>query len=55
VAKSINDPTRKIEATSQTWYAPAIDHWVKQTFVSRTDKHLMINNTVEVIDYGRKL
>jgi hypothetical protein len=53
LAKSVNDPTRKIEA--QTWYAPAIDHWVKQTFVSWTDKHLMINNTVKVVDYGRKL
>jgi hypothetical protein len=52
--QNVNDPTRKNEATSQTWYAPAIDHWVKRTFVSRTDKHLTQNNTLELADYGRK-
>jgi hypothetical protein len=34
------DPTRKVEITQQTWYAPAIDHWVKRTLVTRADKHL---------------
>jgi hypothetical protein len=53
-AQSVNDPTKKSEVTSETWYAPAIDHWVKRTFVSRTDKHLMINNTLELVEYGRK-
>jgi hypothetical protein len=37
-----------------TWYAPAIDHWVRRTFVSRTDKHLRIDNLIELISYGRK-
>ena len=37
-----------------TWYAPAIDHWVKRTFISRADKHLQISTTIELIDYGRK-
>lgn len=53
-ARKVGNPTRIVEATSQTWYAPTINHWVKQTFVSRTDKHLLINNNVELIDYGRK-
>jgi hypothetical protein len=53
-SRSVKDPTRKAEVTAQTWYAPAIDHWVKRTFVSRTDKHLMVNNTIELVDYGRK-
>jgi hypothetical protein len=52
--KSVNDPTRKGEVTSVTWYAPAINHWVKRTLVSRADKHLLINNTVELTEYGRK-
>jgi hypothetical protein len=52
--RSVKDPTRKTEITSQTWYAPAIDHWVKRVFVSRTDKHLRINNTLELVEYGRK-
>ena len=48
------DPTRKVEITQQTWYAPAIDHWVKRTLVTRANKHLVVNNTVELVDYGRK-
>jgi hypothetical protein len=49
-----NDPTRKMEITLQIWYAPSIDHWVKRTFVSRGNGNLLANNTVELIEYGRK-
>ena len=49
-----NDPTRKMEITQQTWYAPSIDHWVKRTFVSRGNGNLLANNTVELTEYGRK-
>jgi hypothetical protein len=52
--RGVNDPTKKAEVTAETWYAPAIDHWVKRTFVSRIDKHLRVNNTVELVEYGRK-
>jgi hypothetical protein len=51
--KNLNNPIVKNEVTPLTWYAPAIDHWVKRTFVSRTNKHLLINNTFELIEYGR--
>lgn len=53
-SRSVKDPTRKVDVTSQTWYAPAIDHWVKRIFISRTDKHLRVNNTLELVEYGRK-
>jgi len=49
-----NDPTRKMEITQQTWYAPSIDHWVKRAFVARGNGNLIANNTVELIEYGRK-
>ena len=52
--RNVNNPTFKNEVTSLTWYAPAIDHWVKRTFVSRADKHLQINNVIELVEYGRK-
>jgi hypothetical protein len=52
--RNANDPTKKVEVTSKTWYAPAIDHWIKRTFVSRRDGRLMVNNTIELVDYGRK-
>jgi len=51
---NVNNPTLRNEVTSLTWYAPAIDHWVRRTFVSRANKHLQISNIVELIEYGRK-
>jgi hypothetical protein len=51
---NVNNPTVKNEVTSLTWYAPAIDHWVRRTFVSKANKHLQISDMIELIDYGRK-
>jgi hypothetical protein len=51
---NVNNPMMKNEVTSLTWYAPAIDHWVKRTFVSKANNHLHINNVFELVDYGRK-
>ena len=53
-AKNVNNPTLENEVTSLTWYAPAIDHWVKRTFVSRANKRLQISNMIELVEYGRK-
>ena len=49
-----NDPNNLNEVVVQTWYAPAIDHMVKQTIVSRTNKLLRDNNSAELVEYGRK-
>jgi hypothetical protein len=51
---NVNNLLLKNEVTSTTWYAPAIDHWVKRTFVSRANKHVRINNVIELTEYGRK-
>jgi hypothetical protein len=53
-ARNANDPTRRTDVTVQTWYAPVVDHWVKRTLVMRANKRLMINNTIELVEYGRK-
>ena len=49
-----NDPTHKTDITAEVWYAPAIDHWVKRTFVSRGNGHLLASNVLELVEYGRK-
>jgi hypothetical protein len=51
---NVNNPLMKNEVTSLTWYAPAIDHWVRRSHVSRANKHVRINNLIELIEYGRK-
>jgi hypothetical protein len=48
------DPTNKAETTWVTWYAPAIDHWVKRSVIIRINQHLRDNNTLELVEYGRK-
>jgi hypothetical protein len=52
--QNANDPTKKAQAVTQTWYAPAIDHWVKRSFVSRSDGRVRTSNTVELVEYGRR-
>jgi hypothetical protein len=50
----VKDPTRVRETTLQTWYAPAIDRWVKRTVIVRMNKLVMSNETVEMILYDHK-
>lgn len=49
-----DDPGTKNETTIQTWYAPAINRWVKRVRTSRTNKLLRTNTSNELVDYGRK-
>jgi len=50
----VNDPTKKMQVTQQTWYAPAIDHWVKRSVTTRSDGRVRENSTIELIEYGRR-
>lgn len=52
--QNVKDVTKKNEAVFQTWYAPTIDHWVKRTSISKVDNHVRRNETLELVDYGRK-
>jgi hypothetical protein len=52
--QNANDPTKKVQAVVQTWYAPAIDHWVRRSFVSRSESRVREKNTVELVEYGRR-
>jgi hypothetical protein len=52
--QNANDPTKKLQAEQQTWYAPAINHWVKRSFVSRSDGRVRDKNTIELVEYGRR-
>jgi hypothetical protein len=52
--QNANDPTKKFQAVQQTWYAPVIDHWVKRSFVLRSDGRIREKNTIELVEYGRR-
>jgi hypothetical protein len=49
-----NDPTKKAQGVQQMWYAPAINHWVKRTYVSRSEGRVRENTTIELVEYGRR-
>jgi hypothetical protein len=49
-----NDPTKKFQVVLQMWYAPVIDHWVKRSFVSRSEGRVRENNSVVLVEYGRR-
>lgn len=53
-SRNANDPTKKFDITIQMWYVPAINHWAKRTYTSRSDGHLRENSSIELVEYGRK-
>jgi hypothetical protein len=52
--QNANNPTEKTQLVVQTWYAPKIDHWVKRSVVTRSEGRVRANNTIELVDYGRR-
>jgi hypothetical protein len=52
--RDAKDPTRKEEVVLLTWHAPAINHYVKRSFILRDSKRLRENTTIELTDYGRR-
>jgi hypothetical protein len=52
--QNTNDPTKKFLDVRETWYAPAIDHWVKLSSVMRSDGRVRSKSSTELIEYGRR-
>jgi hypothetical protein len=52
--QNANDPTRKSQAVLQIWYAPAVDHWVKRSIVTRAEGRVHDKSTIELVEYGRR-
>ncbi len=52
--KNVQDSTLVNQTSTRTWFDPDIDHWVKRNIVIRQRGHVVQNNTIEMIDYGRK-
>jgi hypothetical protein len=54
VSRNTKDPTRTLDASTRTWFDTDINHWVKRSTVTRREGHVFRNDTIELIDYGRK-
>lgn len=49
-----NDSTKRFEFTAVTWYVPSIDHWVKRTVKSAFNGNVNENNSLQLVEYGRR-
>lgn len=54
VGKNVQDPTLVNQTSARSWFSPDVNHWIKRNFVIRQRGHVVQNNTIELIDYGRK-
>jgi hypothetical protein len=52
--QNTDDPSKKFQVEQQTWYVPAIDHWVKRTFVSRSGGKVRESTSTELVEFGRR-
>lgn len=52
--RNVNDPTKKYQFEQQVWYAPELNHWVKRTYVSRSDGRVRDRGALEMVEYGRR-
>ena len=53
-SRNSNDATKKYLSEQQTWYAPAINHWVKRTYVSKSEGKVRDRSAFELVEYGRR-
>jgi len=51
---NLKDPTRTEPLIGVTWFAPALAHWVKRSWILYNDNRLRSNNTYEVVEFGRR-
>jgi hypothetical protein len=49
--RDANDPSKVYDFTLTTWYAPAVDHWVKREQKIRFEGHLRESNLFELLEY----
>ncbi|MBV9461270.1 MAG: hypothetical protein JO141_27675 [Bradyrhizobium sp.] len=52
--QNTNDPTKKVQFEQQTWYVPAINHWVKRISINRSDGKVRDSTSTELIEFGRR-
>jgi hypothetical protein len=52
--RDFKDPSITEELAAQTWYAPALGHWVKRSWITRSNNHLSSNYSYELVELSRK-
>jgi len=48
-----SDPSKFFESQMVVWYAPAINHWVRRTYVTKFEKRVRSSTSEELSDFSR--
>jgi hypothetical protein len=48
-----SDPAKQWEYEIVRWYAPQVNHWVRDTYVGKFDKRIRANTSAELVDFSR--
>jgi len=49
-----NNPSKSTDYEYVSWYAPQVNYWVRQTFLTRVQKRTTKSTSEELVAYGRK-
>lgn len=52
--RNVNDPSKKSVNETTLWYAPAVDHVVRQSVKVSANGHVDQRVSIELVDYGRR-
>jgi uncharacterized protein DUF3108 len=52
--RNTKNPSANAQITIRTWFAPEVNHWVRRNFVRRVGGLIVGNETMELVEYGRK-
>jgi hypothetical protein len=49
-----SDPAKLWEFEIVRWYAPQINHWVRETYLAKFDKRTRLSTSSELVDFSQK-
>jgi hypothetical protein len=52
--RNTKNPAANTQISIHTWFAPEVNHWVRRNFVRRVGGLIVSNETMELVEYGRK-
>ena len=52
--RNIKNPTASVQVSIRIWFSPDVNHWVRRNVVRRERNLIVRNETVELVEYGRK-
>jgi hypothetical protein len=52
--RNTKNPSEGSQIMIRTWFSPAVNHWVRRNFMRRVGGLIVGNETMELVEYGRK-